>query len=235
MSLSRNRWARSGSPASSMQEIVVPVKPLAQLEQVARQTSRGWRDRLLPQLARSFHEHFLAFGSRRDGAGRRGDGGPHALGEVGLHAVEIFRFQERKIALLEIPDPLRHAGDDLSARPGVQDPVAIVTLGLGPHRHQARSPIRQNPLGPPLVFVGERAAELDGVHLEALQNVFIDNRQLLNRIVNPDRVPAAGPGIREAAGTPSRRFRRSGGRRDQWECGRVPGGSAPQGLVHVRS
>jgi hypothetical protein len=121
------------------------------------------------------------------GAGRRSDARPHVLGIKLFDAGQVFfPIEERPVHLVEVIRAFGHAGDDAAAR-RAEHPAGALALRQSPHGHFGGGSVGQRPVGPPLVFLAEGAAELDCVHAETRQDVFVDDRQLLHGIVDVDR------------------------------------------------
>ena len=73
------------------------------------------------------------------------------------------------------------------------------SFGQGPGGHLAGRAVGQDPVGPILIFQREPAAQLDRVDAEPLQDVFVDDRQLLHRVVDADRPLGQPQGLAQLA------------------------------------
>ena len=94
------------------EEVVVAVEELAEFKQVAAEEADDRAVGLLPQPLRALAEQLRAVRAGGNGPRRGRDGGPHALRYGRLDVVDVVLFEERPVGLLEVPDVLRHAGDD---------------------------------------------------------------------------------------------------------------------------
>ncbi len=116
-----------------------------------------------------------------------------------------------------------------------QDPLTFDPLGPRPDRHLAGRAVGQRPVGPVLVLQGEPAPQLDRVDVEPVQHVLVDDRQLLDRIVDADRPWLEPQMLRGAARRRSPRCPTTDARRNRSAPDRFPGGSTRPVLALERS
>ena len=98
----------------------------------------------------------------------------------------IIGFEIGKITLLEVESAVRHLGDHASLR-RADDPALLLAFRPDPDRNETGRTVRQNPVGPVLFVCRETASHLHRIHVKPVQDILIDDRQLLNDIVNTDR------------------------------------------------
>ena len=113
--------------------------------------------------------------------------------------IEIVVVQERPIALFEVQGPVGHRRQRAAAGFGANDPLARLALRQGPDGHLAGRAVGQDPIGPVAVVQGEPPTQFDRVDAEPLQHVFVDDRQLLHRVVDADRPVRQSQGLAQLA------------------------------------
>ena len=113
----------------------------------------------------------------------------HICSEIELFdAGEIFfTIEEWPVHLIEDDRAFRHASNHPAGR-RAQIPILPLPFRLGPHRHAAGRSIGECPVSPPLVFEAEAAAQLNRVDTEVVQHVLVHDGQLLNGIVDVNRL-----------------------------------------------
>ena len=90
------------------------------------------------------------------------------------------------MALFEVHGAVGHAPHHLAAG-RTQQPLAVLALREGPFGHLAGGAVGKHPVGPVFIPRGKAASQLDGVDVKAIKHVVVDDRKLLDRIVDADR------------------------------------------------
>ena len=168
-------------------EIVVSVEALAEFEEASAEQADDGALRLLPQLASALTEERRTIGPGSDWSGRRGHCRPHAFGQLIFEAIGVLVVKEGVVDLFKVPNALGHSGDGPAGDAGTQEPISVLTLGFGPNRHQARRAVGQHPIRPPFVLMSEGAAEFDGIDMEPLKDILVDDGELLDGVIDTDR------------------------------------------------
>ena len=181
------------------EEVVVAIEELPDLQQIAAEEAEDGPIGPRPQGLGPFGQEPRPIRPGNQRPGRRLDGTPHVLGQGLRQPIEVVAVQERPVALLEVQRPVGHLRQHAAAALGANDPLARLSFGQGPGGHLAGRAVGQDPVGPILVFQREPAAQLDRVDAEPLQNVFVDDRQLLHRVVDADRPLGQPQGLAQLA------------------------------------
>jgi len=178
------------------EEVVDPVEELAHLQEIAAEQSDDCPVRALAEPLGPLRQDLLPLGAGAKGSGRAGNRAPHGLVHGLGNPVQIVLIEERPMGLLEVDGAVGHLAHD-PPTPIAEHPPPFHALGRRPSRHLARSAIGQRPIDPVLLLQGEAPAQLDRVHVEPLQDVFIHDGQLLDRVVDADRTRRQPQGLAE--------------------------------------
>ncbi len=82
---------------------------------------------------------------------------------------------------------VRHVSNDPAAF-RAQNPSPFQPLGDGPGRYLAGGPVGQYPVGPIRLVGGKGAAKFDRIPAEESEDVLVDDGELLDHVVNADRL-----------------------------------------------
>ena len=198
----------AGFAGQQHEELVVAVQELADFQQIAAEQADNRPVGLCPQLAAPPRRAPARRRARRPAGPAGWHAAPHVLGRAPRASDRGRRFR----------DTASSTGRNKCAPSGIRasDPPARATAapigspsrsGSGPGRHLAGRAVRQRPVGPVAVLEREPTAQLDRVDPEPVEHVVVDNRQLLQRVVDADRPSSAIPMPGEAWHKPWRRCR----------------------------
>jgi hypothetical protein len=130
---------------------------------------------------RSFAEGFPI---RR--AGWAGDCRPHRSVQCLADGSPTVCLRQWEVGLLEVQRAVGHVGEVLAAF-GSNHPTVLLSFDVGPCRHEAFGAVGQCPGGPIRFVEAEPASQPDRVDAESLKHVVIDDRQLLDDVVDAGR------------------------------------------------
>ena len=177
---------------------VVAIAELADLEEVAAEQADDGPVGAAAELSGARAESVGIDRSRR-----AGDGRPHGLIERCADGPRTAVLRQREIGLLEVQGPVGHLGEDPAVL-GPDHPALRLSLDLGPGGHEAGRAVRQRPVRPIARTQGKTASHLDRIDAEPVEHVLAHDGQLLDDIVDIDRLG------RQAQGPPQLRIGQGG-------------------------